>query len=69
MVKLPDAVDTSIEGGFTAQMRIDAKPGPQTKKIQALHSTTLLVQRTAASVGLKTALCLAQADEVAFGIF
>ncbi|EGH29777.1 hypothetical protein PSYJA_12710 [Pseudomonas syringae pv. japonica str. M301072] len=50
MVKLPDAIYPAVESGFAAQLGVDAQSGAQTEKMQALDSTTVLVERAAASV-------------------
>lgn len=50
MMKLPDAIYPAVESGFAAQLRVDAQSGAQTEKMQALDSTTVLVERAAASV-------------------
>ncbi len=68
MMKLPDAVYPAVEGGFAAQLRIDAQSGAQTEKMQALDSATVLIERAAASVRVEPPLGLAQTDEVAIGI-
>lgn len=56
MMKLPDTVDSPIEGRLTPQLWVNAKPGPQTKEIQPVQPAPMLVQRAARCVGIQPPL-------------